>query len=469
MSYPKDLGRTTVTDAATMIREGRTTAAELMEAVLQRAATTEPALHAYSHLDHDAARSAARKADLEMAKHGPKGPLHGIPIGVKDLIETTDMPTEAGSAVLKGNRPLQDAPVVQKLREAGAIIVGKQQTHEFGFGNDEPPTRNPWDPHRYAGGSTIGGGVSVAVGSSLAAIGTDGGGSIRKPAAINGLVGLKPTFGKVSTAGIIPGATSVDHIGWLTKSVADAKLFLTLLADTPDSYDSSGVSGLRLGCASYFFQDLDPDIEKHVRHCLDALSLGGAEIVWFDLPELESAVDIHGTIASYESVAKHAALIEKSSELYHPANLRLLNTAAAMEPHRFRAAQDARIKLGAAIQDAMNAYNLDALCSPTLRLPPVLLPEMNPEVMLPQYCRFTAPFNLTGQPAVSVPCGTDGRGLPVGFQVAGRLGNDAMTLRIAEAVEAAGLWTQPRSMGAMSRTGFSNTEGGQDTFVSTRL
>ncbi|MFB6961006.1 amidase [Streptomyces sp. NPDC056309] len=449
-----DLDTLSVVEAAAAVAAGRVSATELMEAVLDRARRTEPLVHGYVHLDEDAALAAAGEADRRQAEQGAAGPLQGVPVGVKDLIATADMPTSAGSRLLAGHRPTADAEVVRRLRRAGAVVVGKQWTHEFGCGMDEPPTRNPWDLTRYPGGSTAGGGVSVAVGSSMAAIGTDGGGSIRKPAAINGLVGLKPTRGLISTDGVIPGTTSLDHIGWLTRSVADAALLLDVLAGgeaprgpvTPGLGTADGpcLGGMRLGCPTYFFQALDPAIKRLTDRCLDALENAGAIILDLDIPELDLAPEAHGTLMAAESYALHARRLAESADLYHPRTRRSLQAGEHVFGHEVAAAQQTRQRVEQAVAAAFEHHALDALCGPTVAIPAVPMDEMDPVRMLPAYCRLTLPFNLTGHPALSVPCGMSPAGLPAGFQIAARPYEEATALRCAATVEAAGLWTSPR-------------------------
>lgn len=441
-----NLDELTVTSAVTAIKESFLSASELMSLVLERVRKTEPIVRAYVYLDEQAAMEAAEAADDRRLQGDPCGPLHGMPIGVKDIIATADFPTEAGSAVLSGHRPQSDAVAVRKLRAAGALIIGKQYAHEFGFGMDEPPTRSPWDPNRYAGGSSVGGGVSVAVGSSLAALGTDGGGSIRKPASITGIVGLKPTYGRVNTEGVVPGTTSFDHIGWLTRSVADARLLFDVLTETTISSDTPvrGVSGVRIGCPDYFFRDLEPDIQDQVRSSLDALAEAGATIIRLDLPELELTPLIHGTLVAAESYQLHKKWVQQTPEKYHRGSLNLLQGGSRLSQDDMTLANRRRGKLQKAMENVFADHRLDAMCSPTMALAPVPMSQMDPERLLPEYTRLTAPFNVTGQPALSIPCGLDSAGLPVGLQIAARADDEEMTLRIGEAVEQSGVWDQGR-------------------------
>jgi len=441
-----DLDALTLTEAVAAMKDGQATAEELMVAVLERARETEPMVHAYVHLDDESALEAARRADRRRDAGMPCGPLHGVPVGVKDLIATADMPTSAGSAVLATHHPAEDAEVVGRLRQAGAIVVGKQWTHEFGLGMNEPPTRNPWDLGRYPGGSTAGGGVSVAVGSCLAALGTDGGGSIRKPASINGVVGLKPTTGAVSTQGLVPGSTSLDHVGWLTRSVPDAATMLAVLAGdhrgTAQGLER-GVRGLRLGIPRFFLEEVEPDIAECVQGAVSALESAGATIVHLDMPALGGAARVHEVLMSAESYRLHERWLTERGDDYHPGSREALLMGAQIGSKALDAARRLRGQLQQVFADTFSLYQVDALCGPSLALPPVLIGDMHPREMLPQYCRLTLPFNVTGSPALSVPCGFDQRGLPVGIQIAGKLGDDELVLRVGRAVEVAGLWERP--------------------------
>src|SRR5215217_6925959 len=265
-----DITALTMSEAGRLVHKKTVSAAELVEATLGKVEETEPTVHAYAAVLADSARKAATLADREMARGHWRGPLHGIPVAVKDLCYTKDAPTEAGSKVLAGYVPPYDATVVTRLYEAGAIILGKTVTHEFAWGVNVPPTRNPWRLTCYPGGSSAGSGVAVSVRSAFGAIGTDTGGSIRIPAAVNGIVGLKPTFGRVSRYGVVPLGTSLDHVGPLTRTVEDNAIMLRAIAgyDAADggSIDepvidyrsdlATGVQGLVIGVErEHFFYE----------------------------------------------------------------------------------------------------------------------------------------------------------------------------------------------------------------------
>jgi aspartyl-tRNA(Asn)/glutamyl-tRNA(Gln) amidotransferase subunit A len=262
-----ELWRLSLREAGDGLVARRFSAVELLEATLERLHQTEGAVHAYVTLMESSAREGAARADAELRHDGWRGPLHGIPVGVKDLCFTEGVPTGAGSRLMEGFIPDHDAAVVADLKHAGAVIVGKTVTHEFAYGQDTPPTRNAWDLRRYPGGSSAGSGVSVAVGSAFAAIGTDTGGSIRVPASVNAVVGLKPTFGLVSRYGVFPMSPSLDTVGPLARTAEDCALLLEAIAGhdprdansmqrPPSSYTArlkDGIKGLRLGLDREFF------------------------------------------------------------------------------------------------------------------------------------------------------------------------------------------------------------------------
>ena len=303
MSSLNDL---TLTAGGDLLSSGGLTATELLEHVLAQVAATEPSVHAYARVLEEEARSAAAKADEELAAGRSRGPLHGIPFGVKDVFWTKDSPSEAGSRILEGFRPAEDATAVRRMRDAGAILVGKHHTHEFAMGYGDPPTENAWKPGHFAGGSSAGAGASVAVGSCLAALGTDAGGSVRKPASLNGVVGLKPTQGRISRYGIIPPSGSLDHVGIVTRTVEDCALVLGCLADPDESSSplsdptvirhpvddyfgslSAGIDGMRVGIVPYFFgPELDAEVRGLVEDAISTLTGLGATTVPVDVPSL---------------------------------------------------------------------------------------------------------------------------------------------------------------------------------------
>lgn len=433
----------TIATASRRIREGSLNCADLLEQVIARIAATEPIVHAYAYLDLEGARHTAAAADEEIRRTGPRTPLHGIPMGIKDLIEVRGMPTTAGSMLFANHQSRQDAAIVARLRTAGAIFIGKQHTHQFGVGVDFPPSRTPWDPQRYAGGSTIGGAVSLAARSCLAAIGTDGGGSIRKPAAINGLVGLKPTLDVISPQGIFPGSASVDHIGWLTQDVNDAALIWDALTGERTFVGDGRPLQLRIGCIRSFFDGLDSSIERCVRQALRSLEAAGATVTWIDLPAAKTAAAIHGSLVGYELFQRHRSWLDEHPDLYDPRTRHCLLRGADISLEEVEQARADRAALLTAFEDVFSASSIDVLCSPTVAIPSEPISGMDAEKTLPSYIRLTVPYNLTGQPAISVPIGIQSNGMPVGLQIAAPLHQEGRVLRAAAQVEKLGLWNNP--------------------------
>jgi Asp-tRNA(Asn)/Glu-tRNA(Gln) amidotransferase A subunit family amidase len=448
----------TIVDARRLLRAREMTAAELVEAMLDRIEATEPFVHAYACVDSDGAMNAARRAD-----GGPEeGPLHGIPFAVKDVLDTAGLRTEAGARLLAGRVPAADATAVGRLREAGAILLGKHVTHEFACGQDVPPTRNPWNLDHYPGGSSAGGGVSVAVGSSLAALGTDAGGSVRKPAAVTSTVGLKPTHGRVSGSGTVRAATapSLDHVGTFTRTVEDAALLLQAIAghdpadrrslDVPvPDYETSlrtGVAGMRLGLdrGTFFGSALDPDVAALAEDAMAELERLGARLVPVELSSIDLALPAGFTILMAEVASVHRPWIEERPEQYVPDTRRMIELGLLLPAAHVEAAQRARALICAGVSRVFRESRLDALVTPTLPRTSMPLSSMVTSVDVPSLIPFTLPWNLTGQPALSVPCGFTPAGLPAGLQIVGRPFDEAAVLRIGHAYERATAWHQAR-------------------------
>lgn len=449
-----DLDALTIAEAARRLQRRELSATELTEATLARLDATEPLVHAYVHVLREEALAAARHADAR----SPRGPLHGIPVGIKDVLATREAPTAAGSRLLAGHTTGRDAEVVRRLREAGAVIAGKHVTHEFACGQDIPPTRNPWDLRHYPGGSSAGGGVSVSVGSCLAALGTDAGGSVRKPAAVTATVGLKPTHGRVSGRGTIRAASapSLDHVGTFTRTVQDAALLLQVLAgfdpedrrtiDEPvPDYSADldrGVGGLRLGVAPGYFagRELDPEVGALVEQAFRELERLGARLVTVELPTFRLALPAGFTILMVEAAQPHRRWLAERPDEYTDGTRRLLELGLLLPAAHLQAAHRARAAMREDVRAAFRAARLDALLTPTLPITSMPLDAMVVERDLPRLIPYTLPWNLTGQPALSVPCGFTRAGLPAGLQVVGRPFDEAMIFRIGHAYQQATAW-----------------------------
>lgn len=469
-----ELARLGIAEAAQGLRARRFSAAELTAAVLNRAHQTEPRLHAYARLLPVEAGAAAKEADRELAAGRPRGPLHGIPIGVKDLCFTAGIPTEAGSKAMAGFVPDFDATVVRRLHEAGAIVVGKTVTHEFAYGLNIPETRNPWDPSMAPGGSSAGSGVATAVGSAMAAIGTDTGGSIREPATLNGIVGLKPTYGRVSRHGVVALSPSLDHVGPLARSVEDCAILLGGIAgqDPLDPASATepvpdfragleaGVRGLRLGVDRAFFYG--PHVEPEVRALVEAaeaeLGRAGAEVVPVSIPELEQAAVIGMTIMQPEASDLHRDRLRRRAGDYDSGTRLSLEFGQMIPAAHYATAVRARRWFSSALREAFRRERLDALLSPTSPSVPVRLEESVGDYLggtqgltdLSAGIKHSIFANVAGVPALSLPCGLVGGRHPAGLQIVGRPFDEATVLRIGRAYEARTQWGQARTRALMA-------------------
>ena len=433
-----------------------------LDRVLRRLEETEPLIHAYVDVDRAGAAAAARRVD----GIGDGGPLTGRPFGVKEVISVSGFAATGGSPAFADHIAAHDATVVGRLRRAGAILVGTQVSHELTCGLDEPPTRNPWALDSYPGGSSAGGGASVAVGSAAFALGTDAAGSVRIPAAMTGVVGLKPTAGLVSTHGVVRHATapSIDNVGILARSVAEVSAVLAVIAG-PDRADaatlrrSTTVPSIRstrattklhgrrlgtLGEATRAELDARTPPEGEVRDAFDAacddLRRLGSEIVPVEIPALAAAPDAVVTFFSTELAAAHSGHLENRAADYHPEVRGMLVRALSIPVGRVAEAVAFRSDLRGDVLEAFADAGLDALATPTTPRTAMPLASFDPTTELGTLIPYTCPFNLTGQPAVSVPCGFTASGLPIGLQLVGAPFQDAAVLNVAAAYEQATTW-----------------------------
>ena len=457
MSAPHDL---TIGEAGALIAERSISALELVEDTLAQIERTEPLIHAYALVLPDQAREDARRLDRELGAGLARGPLHGIPIVVKDLCYMKGVPTEAGSRALAGFTPTYDAAVVERLRAAGAVIVGKAVTHEFAYGVNVPPTRNAWDHERYPGGSSAGSAVAVAMRSAFGAIGTDTGGSIREPASLNGLVGLKPTFGQVSRYGIVPLSPSLDHAGPITRSVQDCAILLQALAGydgrdsgsiaaPPVDYTANlgqGIGGLTIGVERGFsFGDgIWDGVRETVEPVLAEMASWGARIVEVEMPSLDLMAPVGMTILLADASAYHRRTLRERGADLDPATRVMFELGELVPATQYVTALRARAVLRDQMRALFATHQLDALVSPTVPTTAVLMHEVSlmdqsGEDPMTGALRHMIAANLTGQPALTVPCGF-AAGLPVGFQLLGRPFGEATLFRLAAAYESRHGW-----------------------------
>ncbi|HEU4509682.1 MAG TPA: amidase [Pyrinomonadaceae bacterium] len=432
----------TIAEASDLLRRKEISPVDLTTSCLARIEQLNPTINAFITVMHDSALAEARKAEEEINAGNWRGPLHGIPIGLKDLIDTAGVKTTCGSALFADRVPAHDAEVVQRLKQAGAVLIGKQNMQEFAYGGTSAwshfgPVHNPWDVHRIAGGSSGGSAAAVATGMCLGAIGTDTGGSVRQPAAFCGIVGLKPTYGRVSLRGVFPLSPSLDHVGTLTRSVMDAALMLQAIEESLDRPVESYVDALdvktrpRIGVVQRpFFDDLDPEIERTMAEGLDQITEWAVDVVEVELPPIPTAVQ------GPEVYAVHAKYLSESPELYGPWMRERLRQATEIGTVAYNDARQELDRVRRCVGDVFS--KVDLLVTPTSPVPPILIKqalEMSPPPEGELWLRNTRPFNAYGLPTISIPCGFTSNGLPVGLQIAGPNFGEASLLAFAFAFE----------------------------------
>jgi len=448
----------TISELAPLIRRREISPVDLTRGCLARIEKLNPKLNAFITIAAESALEAARLADSEIAHGRWRGPLHGIPVGLKDLIDTAGVLTTSGSALHKDHVPNEDAEVVRRLRRAGAVLVGKNNMHEFAYGGSSlvsyfGDVHNPWSLAHIAGGSSGGSAAAVAAGLCYAAIGTDTAGSVREPAALCGCVGLKPTYARVSKRGVFPLSDSLDHVGPLTTSVTDAGIVLQVIAGydalDPSSLDtpvSDYVSVLerdtrsfRVGLPrSFFNEDLDPEVSAAMKCAIDVVGMLVSEVrdVHFDVPT-------DRTLQLCESYEVHAVNAQKTPELYQPATLQRLKGGEAVSASDYIRVRQELAQLRRAANEIFHA--VDLLLTPTTAAsaPRIADLKKDPDALRPAELRLlrnTRPFNVWGLPAISVPCGFTEAGLPIGLQIVGPPWREDLVLQLAYAYEQATTW-----------------------------
>ena len=457
----------TLSEASQLVRSKKVSPVELTHECLSRIERLNPKLNAFITVTADSAVAEARQAEAEVQHDGWRGPLHGIPIALKDMVDTAGVRTTAASGVFKGRVPTEDAEIVRRLKAAGAVFLGKLNLQEWAYGGSSGisyfgPVHNPWNLDYSPGGSSGGSAAAVAARLCFAAIGTDTGGSIRQPSAYCGVVGLKPTYGRVSTSGVIPLSWSLDHLGPITRTVTDAALMLKVIAGY-DPQDTTSIdahvpdyaatiaattSSLRLGIPrDYFFDELHPEIQAAMEAALLVLKTITASEN--DIAPLltdatySSWMDPYGAVFTAEAYAYHKDYIARNPELYQAATLKRLRVGADVTTATYIQSRRRLDQVRRAIAQAFNS--VDLLITPTVRVPPFTIADLQADsdtIRAKELAMLhnTRPWNFPGLPTISVPSGFTRTGLPIGMQITGPPGGEAMVLRLAYAYEHATEW-----------------------------
>ncbi len=454
-----ELTRLSIAEAANLIRRKKLSPVELAEACLQRVGSVDARLRAFITVTRDEALATAQQAASAIARGNYKGPLHGIPLALKDLFDTAGVRTTAGSKIMADRVPAEDAEVTARLKAAGAVILGKLNMHEFAYGATgvNPhygATLNPWDPTRISGGSSSGSGAAVAAGMALGALGTDTGGSVRIPSALCGITGLKPTYGRVSRRGVVPLSWALDHVGPMARSAADAAIILKAIAghDPGDETSSEepvpdyakllegrSLKGLRVGVPrEYFFDNVDAEVATAVRGAISAFEHLGSEVSEVSLPHIDEAPAAVNTIMLTEALAYHRRWLAERPQDYGEDVRQRLEMGLLYPAVSYIEAQRLRSLIVAEWREQV-FDRVDLLAVPTTPVSAPSLEESDLQATL-TLVRFTNPFNLVGVPAVSVPCGFTGTGLPVGLQFVGRWFEEGTVLGAAHAYQQATDW-----------------------------
>jgi len=458
-----DLHWLTITEAAPLIRDRKLSPVEYAEALYARAERLDGGLNAYLRPMRESALAEARKAEQEIAGGTYRGPMHGVPYGLKDIIDYAGVPTTAHSKILADNVAQEDATVTARLKDAGAVMLGKLATHEFAIGGPcfdlpWPPARNPWDRSRFTGGSSSGSGAAVAAGFMPAALGSDTGGSVRNPASLCGLVGMKPTYGRVSRAGVVPLAFSLDTVGPLTRTVEDNAILLNLLAGSdprdpasaqlpaPDftSELRSGARGLRVGVVRHFYtRDMEahPDVARGVDDAARVFESLGAEVKEVNLHPLAVYAGCNRNILLSEAYAVHERWLQERPGDYGALTRQRLISGAFIRAVDYVNATRVRRQLIHDFEETMS--DLDVVITVSGMDPPP--PIEDAEETERAYSRQARNvFNVTGSPTIAVPVGFTDGGLPLSMQVAGHAFAEATVYRAAYAYEEATDWKSRR-------------------------
>jgi aspartyl-tRNA(Asn)/glutamyl-tRNA(Gln) amidotransferase subunit A len=457
----QDLAFASIAELAPRLAAREISPVEVTDATLARIEQLEPKLNAYITVTAESARHAARAAEAAILAGHYHGPLHGIPVAIKDLYATRGVATTFGSPLYADWVPDFDAAAVEQLKRAGAVLLGKTNLHELAYGSTSAnahygAVHNPWRLDHHPGGSSGGSSAAVAAGVAYAAMGSDTGASIRQPAACSGIVGIKSTFGRLSKFGALPLAWSQDHAGPLTRTVRDAAVVLQALAGHDPRDPSSvarpvpdfsagiddGIAGMRIGVArAFFFDDCAPDVVAAVDAAVGVLEERGARIEEVALPDMDAAYTVGTITIAVEGAAYHAADLRERPELFSDELRAAFELGSFYSGVDYVQAQRVRREVMQATERAMAPF--DAVVMPTSPVPTTPIASSPPEHAMLRP-RNTMPFNVLGLPGISVPCGFTGDGLPVGLQIIGKAFDEAGVLRIAHAYEQATDWHRRR-------------------------
>src|SRR6476469_4327435 len=464
MTNPCDLS---LTDAKRHMADGSLSAVDLMESILDRMSVIPAEYHPYVVV-RDRAELMAEAAESDRARAaGAVGPLHGIPIGIKDIVDACALPTRCGSRSMEDCAPaIEDAPLVRGFKAAGGIILGKTVTQEFAAGTISAPSRNPWDLDRIPGGSSGGSAAAIAAGMALLTIGTDTGGSIRCPASVCGVTGLKPTYGTVSRRGIYPLAWSLDTAGPIARTVADSAIALDTISghdpldpgSAPVRHRSAAaeigqdIRGLRIGMPRLFFYDkLEAELSGIFDAAADCLRELGAQIIEADWDLAAEARAVSMVINRAETSAVHDRRVRTHPELVGDEWRLRVKAGLLLPATTYLQAHQARIVVRQSVANYFNQHRLDAMIMPATAGtaaraddPYLTYADGTREHVLSGYTRMTMPTNATGQPSISVPAGFTSAGLPIGMQIVGRPFAEARICRIGHAYEQAARWIDRR-------------------------
>jgi aspartyl-tRNA(Asn)/glutamyl-tRNA(Gln) amidotransferase subunit A len=439
-SEPCDL---TIKQAASAITKRELSVSELIESCLQRIEILEDKIQAWAFVDRDGAIESAERLDRELRQGKSRGLLHGIPFGIKDMIYTSGLRTEAGSPTMSGFIPPYDATSVVSLHKSGSIILGKTQTTQFAY-MDPAPTRNPWNINYSPGGSSSGSGAAVAAGMCLAALGTQTLGSVLRPAAFNGIVGFKPTYGRISTYGVVPFSWTLDHVGLLCRSVEDAAIIFQAVSGY-DSLDSGSIDEAVPDCLSglensdvpnigllrqYFFDHADDEMRTHTEGAVQILRRAGAKLQDIKLPSGFSNIETNGRlIMSVECAAYHQDMFVKNKDQYRPGIRKVIETGLNAPATEYARWLQVRLRQLSELKPLFDGVDVFLTPGATGTAPEGLNSTGNPEMQ--------APWTIIGVPSISLPTGLSEKGLPLAIQLVGRPKDEKKLLAIARWCEKA--------------------------------